>query len=998
MGPIERRVRRVCWSLACLCLAVLPAVPSFALDPAKRVDQYTLEVWDSSRLFGARTVYAILQTRDGYLWLGTSGGLLRFDGFGFVIFEPANTPAFTSAEVRALLETADGSLWIGVYGGGVVRLRDGSFENFGQEQGLPSQLARALAPAEDGGVWVGTQGGGVARLRADGNVAELIGSADGLLGQEVRCLLASRGGDLWIGTEKGGAHRRRGGRLETFTAAQGLKGDTVMAISEDAGGDIYIATTWALHHLAKGGASLRQYSLADGLASDFVFSLGHDRHGNLWVGTGGGGLSRFAGGRFANLGVADGLPGGYVWAFHEDRSGSLWVGLEGGLVRLADGPFVVWGERQGLPADEVHGVLEDRHGMIWIAGPKGLSRFADGQVSVLGKADGLPSAETRSLLEASDGALWVSTESAGLARFKDGEVTTFTARDGLGDEMVWSLAETADGAIWAGTQNGGVARYAAGRWTTLRQRDGLGNDSVRALLVDRAGDLWAGTMGGLSRIRDGRITTYTRRDGLGGDAVLSLYQDKEGHLWIGTLSGGLSLFEDGRIVSFDRRRGFFADAIGAIAGDDLGHLWLNAKGGPFRVRRDELYRLFAAGGAGRADQLQALSFAQGGSRGILGALGAGFTPAIFGTRDGRLLFASTKGMGIADPRRLRPPPGLAPPILEKVVANHREVTFRPPPILPAGTYDLEIHYTAPSLDAPARTRFRYRLEGFDRAWVEAGDRRVAYYPHLPPGEYAFKVAAAGAAGDFQESAGLPLVLLPFFYQTWWFKVLLAALGAWALYGFYRLRAGRLEARAAVAEERNRIAREIHDTLAQDLAAILTYARRGQGSAAPDSGEAPYFEDIAALATNSLAEARRSLQALRPPALDGKNLAQALADAARALSAGTGAAIRVQAELPTDPPPEVEAELLRIAKEAMSNALRHGGARRVEVEIQGGGGEVVLRVKDDGAGFDPAAPATGYGLVGMRERAAALGGTLDVTSEPGAGASVEARIPLKESEK
>lgn len=977
-------------------MASLAAAPALALDPSRRVDQYTLEVWDSSQLFGARTVFAILQTGDGYLWLGTSGGLVRFDGFRFVIFEPANTSAFTAAPIRALLETSDGSLWIGVYGGGVVRLQGGRFENFGQEQGLPSQLVRALAPAEDGGVWVGTQGGGVARLAADGVVAELIGSADGLLGQEVRCLLASRGGDLWIGTEKGGAHRRRGGRLETITPAQGLKGDTVMAIAEDAAGGIYIATTWALHHLARNGAPLRHYSLADGLPSDYVFSLGQDRHGNLWVGTGGGGLSRFAGGRFANLGAADGLPGDYVWAFHEDRSGALWIGLEGGLVRLADGPYTVWGERQGLPHDQVHGVLEDRRGVIWIAGPKGLSRFVEGRVSeVLGKARGLPAAEIRSLLEASDGALWVSTEGAGVARLKDGGITTFTTRDGLGDGMVWSLAETPDGAIWAGTQNSGVARYAGGRWTTLRQRDGLGNDSVRVLLVDRAGDLWAGTMGGLSRIRDGRITTYTRRDGLGGDSVFSLYQDAEEHLWVGTLSGGLSLFQDGRFKSFDRRHGFFADAVGAIIGDDLGYLWLHAAGGPFRVRRDELYRLFS-GGAERADHLEALSFGKSGGRGFLGALGAGFTPAVFKTRDGRLLYASAKGMGIGDPGQLRPPPGPAPPILEKVVANHREVGFRPPPILPAGTYDLEIHYTAPSLDAPQKTRFRYRLEGYDRAWVEVGDRRAAYYPNLPPGEYLFKVAAAGAGGTWSEGAALPVVLLPYFWQTGWFKLLLAGLGAWALYGLYRLRAGRLEARAAVAEERNRIAREIHDTLAQDLAAILTYARMGQSSAAANA-EAPYFEDIAALATSSLAEARRSLQALRPPALDGKNLAQALADTARNLAAGTGAEIAVRAELARDPPPEAEAELLRIAKEAIGNALRHGGARRVEVELRGGGGEVVLRVKDDGAGFDPAAAVAGYGLVGMRERAAALGGTLAVTSGPGGGTTIEARIPAKGGE-
>jgi ligand-binding sensor domain-containing protein/two-component sensor histidine kinase len=978
--------------LAIYCLAMLMTAPAFSLDPAKRIDQYTMEGWPPSAL-GAKTVFCILQTRDGYLWLGSNGGLLRFDGFRFVLFEPANTPAFAAIEVRALLETADGSLWIGIYGGGVVRLRGGQFEQFGEQHGLPSLLVRALADGGDGSVWVGIHGGGVARLK-DGVVVERITQADGLPSGDVRSLIFSRRGDLWIGTERGGLSRRRAGGLKSWTAAEGLAGDTVMALKEDAGGDLWIATTRALQRFEIAGESLKTYGLADGLPSDYVFSVGQDRHDNLWVGTGGGGLSRFAGGRFANLAADGGLPNDYVWAFYEDRAGSLWVGTEGGLIRLRDSPFTMWGARQGLPADQVHGLLEDRTGAIWIAGAKGLSRFEDGRVTaIFGTADGLPSNVTRSLLEARDGALWVSTDGDGVARLTAGGATIYTEKDGLGDNLVWSLAEDREGTIWAGTQNRGVSRFAGGKWSVLSQEEGLGADCVRVLLADRDGDVWAGTLGGgLSRLRGNRVVkTYSRRDGLGGDSILSLYQDSDGHLWVGTQSNGLSLFANERFTSFDRRRGFFTDGIGSIVGDDQGNLWFSAKSGPFRVARRELLDLFEKGAAGRADELGAIGLGKSG--GLLGAVGTGFTPAVWKTRDGRLLYPTSKGMGVVDPRKVPGPPQPPPPILESLLANHQEVALSPPPVLPAGTFALDIHYTAPSLDAPERTRFRYRLEGYDRDWTEVGERRVAYYPNLPPGRYVFRVAAGDVSGSWGESAALPVVLLPYFYQTWWFKALLAALGAWALYGLYRLRAGRLETRAAVAEERNRLAREIHDTLAQDLAAILSYARQGLGSTEDPERAAPIFEDIAALATGSLAEARRSLQALRPPALDGKSLAQALAEVARSLAAGKEAEIEVRADLAPEPPAAAAAELLRIAKEAIGNALRHGGARQIVVELVEEGAELVLRVRDDGAGFDPLAPAVGYGLLGMRERAAALGGRLAIDSAAGAGALIEARIPL-----
>ncbi len=387
---------------------------------------------------------------------------------------------------------------------------------------------------------------------------------------------------------------------------------------------------------------------------------------------------------------------------------------------------------------------------------------------------------------------------------------------------------------------------------------------------------------------------------------------------------------------------------------------------------------------------------------------------MWGARDGRLWFSTRAGAIVVDPRLVRAK-AVPAVIAEQVLADHHAVDTTRPPVLQPGTFDVEIHYTAPSFTAPDKLRFRYRLEGFDPRWVEAGDRRVAYYTNLPPGRFRFLLTAANEDGAWNPvAARFPLRLLPRYYQTAWFRALMAALTLLALYGLYRLRVSRVEVRAAVAEERNRLAREIHDTIAQDLAGILMQARAGQrvdgGKPADTAGGR--LARIAALAERGLEEARRSLRALRPQALDGRDLAAALAEAGRLFAAGPPPHIEVRSRGGDRPlPPIVESELLRIGGEAMTNAVKHGGARHIEVDLDVGRREAVLAVRDDGRGFDPAAthgrevrgdggddgdsvPGSGLGLVGMREHAARLGGQLEVSSAPGEGTRVEVRVPLR----
>lgn len=987
-APRPPRCAGASLALAAVLLVGLGAPsPARALDPSRRIDQFLTKRWTPADGLPHRTVYDLVQSRDGYLWIATQNGLARFDGFRFALFNRTNEPGLGSGHVKALLEGEDGTLWAAVYGGGVARYRDGHFTLLGAEIGLPSLLVRSLALAPGGGLWIGTEDQGAVRF--DGvRVVERIGPADGLPSPFVRKLLVDRSGALWIGTDTGGLTRRADGRLTTWTAKSGLSGVSVIDLLETADGAIWAATSGGLDRFAAG--NIRRYGLADGLPNDYVFSLGADRDGNLWVGTGGGGLARFRDGRFASFGVAQGLPDPYVWAITEDREGNLWVGTEGGLLRLRTGAFVGWGELQGVAGLPVRGLCEASDGSMLFATSHGLARLQGDEVAMLAGQGGFASDPLWSLLETRTGELWLGSDDAGTLRWRSGKLDRYRAADGVGSDTVWSLAEGGDGAIWAGTNRGGLARFAAGRWTRLRQADGLGGETVRTLLVDHAGDLWAGTIGGgLSRVRAGRIDRFTTEQGLGSNSVLALHEDGEGRLWVGLLSGGLAVRDGERFLAIPRAA-LPLDTVAGVVEDDLGHLWLTADGGIRRVARTDLLA------AARGERTSVPIDVFGAGAGFLGDAGAGYTPVSWRGRDGRLWFATSLGAFVLDPHHLPPRPAPPTPLVEGLVANAREVPRGTELQLPAETFSLELHYTAPALSTPEAVRFRYRLAGFDRDWVEAGERRVAYYTNLPPRELRFEVAARVGDGDWTAvPTRLALRRLPLFRETWLFRALVAAamLGLLAL--LYRLRTAQLAARAAVAEERNRLAREIHDTIAQDLASIVVQARVARKQAAVASPEASgRLEQIVRIAEGSLAEARQSLQALRPPALEGRDLATALREAAAASAGEGGVTVDVVSTLAGALPAAVESELLRIAKEAIGNALRHGGAGRVGVELRREGSEVVLVVADDGRGFDPAAVASDrFGLVGMRERAQTLGGTLRLESAAGRGTRVEARVPV-----
>jgi ligand-binding sensor domain-containing protein/serine phosphatase RsbU (regulator of sigma subunit) len=771
-----------------ILLAMAPA-PAYALDPSTPVAHYIHDVWRSKDGLPQDTVQAITQTRDGYLWLGTLEGLARFDGVRFTTFDTGNTPELRHNVVLALSEDAAGDLWIGTYGGGLYRYRDGVFTRTAMSDGLPSDHVRAVYPDRKGALWVGTTGG-LARIEA-GRLTTFT-TKDGLPSDRIMSITEDHEGSLWIGTSGGGVARRRDGVFTRYATEQGLSSNFVWAIHEDAEQALWISTEGGGLNRLKDGV-FRVYKREDGLASERVMPIQKDRHGNVWIGTDAG-LSRLTGGELTTYSSREGFAKDNVRALFEDVEGSLWIGTsDGGLSRLRDRRVSVLTADQGLSSKSVRTVYEGRDGSVWIGTDGGgLNRLKDGRISVLTTKDGLAHNDVWSILEDASGVLWVGSAGGGLTRLQDGLPTSvYTTKDGLSSDAVSAIYQDRKGRLWIGTQGRGVDQFQDGRFINDALGPALSGTLVSVLHEDRAGDLWIGTSGaGLFRWREGHVTRFSRSEGLGSDLVLSLHEDEGGALWIATSGGGISRLKDDKIATFRKKDGLYDDLAYQILEDGRGYLWMSCNRGIYRVSKENLDN-FAAG------RLEAItSQAYGTADGLSSNECNGrMQPAGVRTRDGRLWFPTMNGVVIIDPDRLasntRPPPV----IVEEALVDRRSIEERAS--VPPGRKDIEIFYTALSFTAPSRVLFKYMLVGFDRDWVQAGTRRVAYYTNVPPGDYLFRVIACNEDALWNvEGATFAFRLEPHFYQRPWFFGACALLLALSVVGAHKVRVRRLKEREA----------------------------------------------------------------------------------------------------------------------------------------------------------------------------------------------------------
>jgi ligand-binding sensor domain-containing protein/two-component sensor histidine kinase len=1001
----------------------------YALNPEQEISQYIHNVWQTEHGLPQNHVRSILQTLNGYIWIATEEGLARLDGVRFKVFDKQNTEAIQSNSIKALFEDSKGNLWIGT-DKGLVRWRDERFLAYTTRDGLLSDQIESIYESRSGDLWVGTIGG-LHRMR-EGRITAYT-MKEGLPDNSIRSVYQDQTGIFWISTSAG-LSRFDGSTFTTYTPGQGLPASNIGAIYQSRNGALWFGTSGGLVQYKE--ERFTTYTTQNGLSNNKVWSIHEDRDGNLWIGTDGG-LNRYRDGAFTAFTTQDGISDNTVWSIYEDRRGSLWIGTPAGLTRLQGGRFTTYTNRDGLSNNVVLAILEDREGNLWVGTEAGgLNLFKDRKFFTFTTSEGLPSDMAWTIHEGRSGNLWVGTQ-GGLSRFKEGKFSTYTIEDGLASNIVRALCEDRAGSLWVGTP-AGLTQFKGGKFTTYRVEDGLSNDAVWAIHEDKEGSLWIGTLGGLTRLRQGKFTVYTTENGLSDDSVLAIqsdskgglwiatrngglnllkdgrftaytfenglsdndvraiYEDRSGKIWVGTRRGGLSRLQDGRITSITTKDGLFDDCVFQILEDESGNLWMSCTKGIFRVSLAELDD-FADG---KIPSVHSISY--GMADGMLTRECNGGQPAGWKSLDGKLWFPTIKGIAMIDPQNIKLNHEPPPVVIEQVIADGNPLELGKKVDLSAGLGRIEFHFTGLSFVAPEKIRFRYKLEGFDKDWVDAGSSRVANYTSIPPGDYTFQVLACNNDGVWNE-AGTSFIfyLKPHFYQTYWFYLLLALGCLAAGLALYRYRIRQVKAQfSAVLGERNRMAREIHDTLAQGFVGIgLQLQAVGKILAASPESAQHHLDLAQKMVTHSLAEARRSVWNLRAQALERGNLAAALSETARQLTAGTS--VEAQLKVSGTPRPlasSVENNLLRIGQEALTNAMKHGKPRKISLELFYESSRVRLRVEDDGCGFDANKIASSddghFGLLGMRERIEGLKGELHLQSHPGTGTEVLAVIPVK----
>jgi signal transduction histidine kinase/ligand-binding sensor domain-containing protein len=1007
--------------LALVCLAQnrdqkTPDAAENQVPPAR----YLRDVWGTDEGLPQSSVTSVLQTRDGYVWVGTLGGLARFDGISFTVFDTANTPPLRSNRIFKLYEDRAGALWIGSERGGLTRYADGRFENYDDYENLRNVTVGAIYEDRAGNLWIGT---GKGLIRFAGGEFTTFTERDGLPFNTVSAIVEDGAGALWIGTSLGLA-RFRDERFETFMTADGLPHNTVYDLRAASSADdgLWIATGNGLARFADGKFTARL--VHEEFTDAEIKSLYEDGDGILWVGARRGLFRLNGAAETTAYDLKDDLPDHNITAVTGDREGNLWVGTNAaGLVRLKAANLSVYGVKQGLPAngENIVPITEDWDGSVWMGlNCAGLARLDAGgeKFKIYTDRDGLPHLCVWSLLaDAADKSLWIGMWHGGLSRFADGKFTNYNDKNsGLSNDAVLALyRDRRDGALWIGTTDG-LNRFAGGEFIVYRKKDGLVSDDVRFITQDRAGALWIGTTGGLSRFADGKFINYTTENGLSNNFVRAVYEDADGAFWLGTYGGGLNRLKDGKFTHYGRREGLFDDVVSRILEDDAGNFWMSGNRGIFRVRRGDLND-FADG---RISFVTSISYDASDGMENRETNGGG-QPAGWRTRDGRLWFPTIKGAVVVDPQKIKTN-AVAPPVVIETARTNKKIVDRPARVeLAAGNTDLEIRYAGLSFVAPEKVRFKYRLEGYDDDgdWTEAGTRRAAYYTNIPPGNFRFRVVAANNEGVWNaEGATLDITVVPPFYRTWQFYAAAAlALGA-LIFAVYRFRVARLErahaAQAAFARqliesqenERKRIAAELHDGLGQNLLVIKNRALLGLNFADGEGKAAEQLNEITASATQALSEVREISYNLRPYHLDRLGLKDAIEAMIEKIAESSGIDFAFEiADLDGVFSKEAEINFYRVVQECLNNIVKHSQATEARVSIEIVEGNLNLTVADNGRGFsaetNPSNPqyairntqSKGFGLTGIAERVRILGGVYSIQSAPGEGTRVSVRINL-----
>ena len=988
---ILQRYWLVVWAwFGCLLYCLVPASKA---DP---LPNYFFRSWKTENGLPDNAVTAALQTRDGYLWLGTYGGLARFDGVRFVVFNSALETGLESDRITSLAADPAGTLWIGHERGGLTCYRQGRFEpQKVNETGVRRKISASETDAA-GDVWILNEEGTLTRVRdglicslpnTDG-VAEMARDADGKLwiasggqlavltqgrletndpavyGSYIQGLCGSRDGGIWVAGDRFLKKWRRG----ALTADRGNipLNATLTAMVETRSGCLAMGTSNDGLYLLFTNRAMLHFNHANGFPNDWVRCVAEDAEGTLWVGVGSVGVLALRPGNVQTLQADDDWHGRVILSTTVARDGAIWMGSEGaGLYRFQTNEWKVFGESAGLSNLYVWSVSEDMQGRIWAA-TWGGGIFVR-QNNHFSAPPGLESVTVpmAATLQSHDGVTWIGTAS-GLLRYQNGATQWFGEKEGLKLPDVRTIAEAPDGSIWFGM---------------------LG--------------------GGLGRLQNGVVNQFQKNSGLSSDYVQCLKFEADGTLWIGTYGSGLNRLQHGKFSHITTAQGLPNNFICAMENDAAGNFWISSHNGIFRVSPRALNDC----ADGTTTTVPCQAFGKGDGLPSTECSG-GLQPAVGKLADGRICFPTSKGLvvlNVSSPEINYLPP---PVIIEDILASGHPLGYDPqataPLKIPPGQQRFEFHFTGLSFIAPEKMRFQYRLTGWDNDWINApGDKRVAEYSYLPPGAYTFRVRACNSDGVWNEQgAAVALIMLPRFWQTWWFLTLatLLAVGiiARTVWHVSRLRMRRklqaAERQQAIERERTRIAKDIHDHLGANLTRISLLSQSAHGELENPVQAAAQLDRIYETSRELTRAMDEIVWAVNPQHDTLDSLASYLGNFAQEYLGSIG--IRCRLDLPLQLPQwpitaEMRHNVFLAFKEALHNIVKHSGANEVSIGLATDHAGFELVARDNGRGIDPTAgparPGGGNGLENMRQRLEKIGGRCEIHSRPGGGTEIKFQV-------
>ncbi len=986
------------WPLK-LLLAVLTmvcfAASANALSSKKAISEFIRDRWDAGAGFPGGRVNAFAQTPDGYLWIATEKGLVRFDGLNFVLIEHSESSTVPFGPVLGLALDANGSLWIRLQGPTLmVRDRSGAFRSVTSDSSQVESDITAMCTGKNGELLIIGLTKGILRDKKGKFVTSA--TRDELPTHVISMIELADGVD-WLGTREQGLYSLNGQRVSRFVGE--LPDRKVNALLTLNGRDLWIGTDKGLVRWDVRGLS--RVSSSEALQNVEIVAMARDQETNVWIGTSNG-LARVSNDGVTSVDSSQGWSAEPVTALFEDREGGLWVGRADGIERLRDSVFMTYYASGGVPSRNNGPLYVDSEGRTWF-GPSegGLYWRKEGHLGRI--TAGAVQKDIVYSIDGRKGELWIGRR-GGLTNLRESGASfiakTYTAADGLAQNRVYAVHRSSDGTVWAGTLSAGLSRLKDGSFTTYTVANGLVSNSISSIAESSGGTMWFGTPNGLNELSEGHLRAYTSKDGLPPGNVNCLLPDSNGVLWIGT-DNGLAFLRSGTVHAVsDDVPDSVREEIFAIAEDKVGALWMATAKHIVRVDRDKLLRQAVASSDIREYGL---------GDGLLSTQGVRRHKSIAVDPSGGIWFSTNRGLSFVSPTSMKF--DSAPPLVHvdgisvdgRLIQLGEQIRVRPP------YQKITLSYSGLSLSFPTRVRFMYRLDGFDQSWTESTSAREATYTNLESGQYRFHVMASNSDGVWNSTeAILPFEVEPVLWQTWWFRVSCVVAFLVLLWALYQLRLRqvarqfniRLEERVS---ERTRIARDLHDTLLQSFHGVLL---RFQGAynlfpTRPDEAQKTLASAIDE-AAQAITEGRYAIQGLRSSTVVTNDLARAISTLGEELrtseTSQDSAVFHVEVKgTPRELRPILRDEVYRIASEALRNAFQHAQAQRIEVEIRYDERRFRLQVRDDGKGIDPRLLNEGgrpghYGLRGMRERAKLLGGKLAVWSELDSGTELELRIP------